>query len=213
MPIFVTGTDTGVGKTITCGYLLKKYKNQIPNLKYWKPIQTGYPPDDDAETVKNLAEVNSTYILNGWKFKEPVSPHFAAELEKKEISIESLKKQFYDYNKKYSLLIEGAGGIMVPLTRKYLWINFIEELQLPVLIVARSTLGTINHTLLTVNILTNRKIKIIGIVFCGKYDEPYIEDNRKIIYEITKIPIISYFDINTDKNIEIDPYNILKNYF
>ncbi|GIX41569.1 MAG: ATP-dependent dethiobiotin synthetase BioD [Leptospiraceae bacterium] len=213
MPVFVTGTDTGVGKTITCGYIMKKYKDLISNLKYWKPVQTGYPPDDDARIVQEISSISSNSILDGLKFKEPVSPHFAAELEKTEISIEELKKQYKYYKENYPLLIEGAGGIMVPITRKYLWIDFVKELEIPVLIVARSTLGTINHTLLTVEALKQREIPIIGIIFCGKHNEPYIEDNRKIISELTKLPVISYFDINIDKFIDVDPQNILKDYF
>lgn len=213
MPVFVTGTDTGVGKTITCGYIMKKYKDLISNLKYWKPVQTGYPPDDDARIVQEISSISSNSILSGLKFQEPVSPHFAAELEKTEISIEELKKQYKYYKENYPLLIEGAGGIMVPITRKYLWIDFVKELEIPVLIVARSTLGTINHTLLTFEALKQREIPIIGIIFCGKYNEPYIQDNRKIISELTKLPIISYFDINIDKFIDVDPQNILKDYF
>ncbi len=210
--IFVTGTDTGVGKTITSAYLLKYYINYIPNLRYWKPVQTGFPPDDDGEVIKNITGLDSKYILHGLKFKEPVSPHYAAERENQIISIEHIKQNYYEYIKDYTLIIEGAGGILVPLTRKYLWIDFVSELRLPVLIVARSTLGTINHTLLTIEVLKQKNISIIGIIFCGKHDEPYIEDNRKIISELSSIPIISYYDINIDRNINIDPHKIILKY-
>ncbi len=207
MSILVTGTDTGVGKTISCAYLLKKYHSLVPNLRYWKPIQTGFPPDDDGETVKNISGLSSEFIISGLRFKNPVSPHFAAELENKVISIENLKQQYYHYSSSYKLIIEGAGGILVPITRNYLWIDWVQELKLPVVIVARSTLGTINHTLLTIEVLKNRKISIIGIIFCGRHDELYIHDNRKIIHEISKIPILSFFDINTDKSIDVDAEN------
>ena len=213
MAIFVTGTSTGVGKTITCAYIMKKYKNTINNLKYWKPIQTGYPPDDDSKTVQIISEVDESFILPSLKFKEPVSPHFAAELEKKEISVEQILNNYHEYNHKYRLVIEGAGGIMVPITRKYLYIDFIKDLNIPVLVVVKSILGSINHSLLTIEALQKRNIKIIGLVFCGEYNEPYLEDTRKIINELTNVPIISYFDINKDNEIDVDPKNILQSYF
>ncbi|MCS7204113.1 MAG: dethiobiotin synthase [Leptospiraceae bacterium] len=212
MPVFVTGTDTGVGKTITSGYILKKYHQKYKNLRYWKPVQTGFPPDDDAKTVLEISNLSESWILPGWKYRAPVSPHFAAELENTEVPLSTLKEAYYNYSKEYSLLIEGAGGILVPLSRTYLWIDWVQELKIPVLIVARSTLGTINHTLLTVEALSKRNIPIIGIVFCGRYDEPYIHDNRKIISELTKLPVISYFDIHKDTNIDVDPNFIIEKY-
>jgi|YNPMSStandDraft_2_1061718.scaffolds.fasta_scaffold14403_2 dethiobiotin synthase len=213
MAIFVTGTSTGVGKTITCAYIIKKYKNIIKNLKYWKPIQTGYPPDDDSKTVQILSEVDESYILPSLKFKEPVSPHFAAELENKEISVEQILNDYQNYKKHYKLVIEGAGGIMVPITRKYLFVDFVKDLNIPVLVVVKSILGCINHSLLTIEALKKRNISIVGLVFCGEHREPYLEDSRKIINELSNVPIISYFDINSDKQIDVDPNNILLKYF
>ncbi len=213
MAIFVAGTSTGVGKTITCAYIIKKFKNVINNLKYWKPIQTGFPTDDDSKTVQILSEVDENFILPSLKFKEPVSPHFAAELENKQVSVEQIINDYHYYKKHYKLVIEGAGGIMVPITRKYLYIDFIKDLNIPVLIVVKSILGSINHSLLTIEALKKRNIEIIGLVFCGEYNAPYLQDTRKIINELTNVPIISYFDINKDKEIDVDPNNILQSYF
>lgn len=212
MSIFITGTDTGVGKTITAGYLLKKYYKEIPSLRYWKPVQTGFPPDDDADTVIKISGAPKDRVIEGIKFRAPVSPHFAAELEHTEIVITSLTESFRLFTKSYSLIIEGAGGVMVPIRRDYLWIDWIEEISIPVLIVARSTLGTINHTLLTAYALKQRNIPVIGIVFCGRHDEPYIHDNRKVIHEITNLPVISYYDINADPFIDVDPDFIVRDY-
>ncbi|MFN3603680.1 MAG: dethiobiotin synthase [Leptonema sp. (in: bacteria)] len=212
MSIFVTGTDTNVGKTITCGLLLKKYYKIYPKIRYWKPIQTGYPPDDDTEVVHNISFLPKEYSLENIKFKLSVSPHLASEFENKVIDIDQLKKDFKKYSKTYSLIIEGAGGILVPLTRNYFWIDWIADLQLPVLVVARSTLGTINHTLLTIEVLKYRKLKTIGIIFCGKQEEEYIKDNRKIIQDISQLPVISYFDFTKEKDIDPDPNFILQPY-
>lgn len=212
MSIFITGTDTNVGKTITSGLLIKKYSKKFTKIRYWKPIQTGYPPDDDSKTVQSISGLSEEYFLKNLKFKAPVSPHYAAELENQEISINNLIEKFINYSKYYSLIVEGAGGILVPLTRNYFWIDFIRDIKIPVVIVARSTLGTINHTLLTIEVLKQRNIEIIGIVFCGKQDEAYIRDNRKIINEISKIPIISYFDYYKEENIDPDPNLIIEKY-
>lgn len=208
MAVFITGTDTNVGKTITSGLLLKKYSKLLPDIRYWKPIQTGYPPDDDSKIVQNISGVSDNFILQGIKFKYPYSPHYAAELENAIIDIHNLKIQFKEYSQRYRLIIEGAGGIYVPLTRNYFWIDWIHELQLPVLIVARSTLGTINHTLLTIQALKNRNITIIGIFFCGEQELDYIKDNKRTINEITQLPI-HYFDYFKDKEIDPDPNHLL----
>ncbi len=212
MSIFVTGTDTNVGKTITSGLLLKKYAKIFPKIRYWKPIQTGYPPDDDGKTVQEISGVSDEFILPNLKFKHPYSPHYASELENIKINLEVLKNQYKEYSQKYSLIIEGAGGVYVPLTRNYFWIDWIQELHLPVLIVARSTLGTINHTLLTVEALKNKNIHIIGIIFCGEQELDYIKDNRKTLQEITNLPI-HYFDFFKEKDIDPDPDHRIISFF
>ncbi len=211
--IFITGTDTGVGKTIASSFIIKAYKNLIPYLKYWKPIQTGYPPDNDSQTVKELAEISDEFILKGMYFKSPTSPHFAAEKENQLIRIEKIDELFLEYTKNYNLIIEGAGGIFVPINRYFFWIDWIQRWNLPVIIVSRSTLGTINHSLLTIEALKSRNIFILGIIFCGKHNEEYIYDNFKTIQEISNIKVISYFDLNNDKEIEIDPEKIIYSFF
>ncbi|MBL8021396.1 MAG: dethiobiotin synthase, partial [Leptospirales bacterium] len=206
MAIFITGTDTGVGKTHAAAGILYRYRN-LNNIKYWKPVQTGTRTDPlDAETVERLTGLGEGYILpTTLSFKEPLSPHRAAELENCEIDIQTLEHKWREFESeggRKSILIEGAGGILVPLNRKSTWIDFIRAINVPVVIAARTGLGTINHTLLTVDYLKSRGAVIAGILYCGEANE----DNILTISRMSGVPSLGRFYFQSVNDFaQIDP--------
>ena len=163
--IFITGTDTGVGKTTVSGLLGRFISDRgyLPVAHKW--IQTGkenFPTD----------YLQWEFV---YKFKFPSSPHLAASLEKKAISVNKIKNSFRSLKKKFDfVIVEGIGGALVPFNRRNLVIDIAKKLNLPVLIVANNKLGAINHTLLTIEAIKMRKMKVIGIIFnnqCRKVDK------------------------------------------
>lgn len=166
MNYFVTAIDTDSGKTLISAIL-----SQALQADYWKPIQCGFPRDVDK--VKELVNNNhSMFYKEAYLLKEPVSPHHAAAAEDIEIDINKilLPEQNYQH-----LIIEGAGGVLVPLNEKDVIIDLAEKFDASVIVVTNTYLGSINHTLLTVNELKRRDLKIKGIIFNGPRNA-YTED-------------------------------------
>jgi dethiobiotin synthase len=166
--LFVTGTDTGVGKTIVCAALMHRYR-KLCSLRYWKPLQTGVEEEDDTATVRKLGECANTEILDqGVRLKHPVSPHLAAQLEGETIELARVCGIPSRHSGELCWIVEGAGGALVPINDSALMVHLMKMLGLPVLIVARTELGTINHTLLTVQALRSRELQIAGVVLVGE---------------------------------------------
>ncbi len=155
MRVFITGTDTGVGKTLVSSWLCAH-----SGFDYFKPIQTGYLEGADSDLVARDAGVYTHPEI--YRYKAPVSPHWAAELEGDEIDLSAI--QLPDAKQ---LVIEGAGGVCVPLNGRDLMIDLIARLDVPVILVASSRLGTINHSLLTLNALHARGLTVLGVVVSG----------------------------------------------
>ena len=156
--IFITGIGTDVGKTIVSAIFTEAFK-----ADYWKPIQCGLPRDSDAieDLISNIeTETHPERFL----FGNALSPHAAARSEKIEIKLSDFKLP----SASNILVIEGAGGLMVPLNNKELVIDLINKFDAEVVLVVKNYLGNINHTLLSIEALKNRKIKIAGLVFNGK---------------------------------------------
>ncbi len=178
-PIFVTGIGTDVGKTcvsaILCEWLL---------ANYWKPVQSGDSDGGDSKTLKKLVSHHSFEIFKeAYKFDAPLSPHAAAKLEGKEIEADSIVLP----KSKNPIIIEGAGGLLVPLNYQNETIcNLILNFNAQVIIVVKEYLGNINHTLLTVSHLKKNNIKIAGLVFVGK-ELPHTWD---IISKMTGLPLL-----------------------
>ncbi len=150
---FVTGTGTGVGKTFYSILLAKKY-----NAQYYKPIQCGTEEADQETVSKNdINIIPTTYML-----QTPSSPHFAAKIENIEININNLQNKFDK-----PTIIEGAGGVMVPINKNQFMLDVIKYFNLPTIIVTSGALGTINHTLLTINALKSANINIAGFIING----------------------------------------------
>lgn len=151
----VTGTDTGIGKTVFSAALAGAL-----GLPYWKPIQSGLEEETDSEAVARLAGV--PIHPETWRLVTPASPHLAAEIDGVTIDADALVPPPGD------LLIEGAGGALVPVTRTLLYADLFARWQIPVIVCARTALGTINHSLLTIEALKARHIPIHGIAFVGE---------------------------------------------
>jgi len=189
--IFVTGTDTGVGKTYVCGLLLKYLKNKGIKAVTQKWIQTGCKSVNESDLGK--CDFDSNLRLP-YIFKMPASPHLAANLEKRRISKKIIINSFKALQKKYDfVIVEGAGGALVPVNGKECIIDITAQLNLPVLLVAQNKLGAINHTLLTIEALRKRKIKILGVVFnnARDQDKKILADNPKIVAKLGKVKILA----------------------
>ena len=166
----ITGTDTGIGKTIFSAALA-----QATRAPYWKPIQSGLEDETDTEVVARLAGV--PVLPEAHRLVTPASPHRAAEIDGVTIDLESLAPP------PGNLVIEGAGGALVPVTRTALYADLFAKWQIPVIICARTSLGTINHSLLTIEALRARGVPIHGLAFLGDA----VEDSEAIIAEISGI--------------------------
>ncbi len=175
--VFVTGTGTNIGKTVVSAAVLHRYRQAAP-LRYWKAVQTGIPDDDDTATVRELGQCSMEEIKSpGYALPRPLSPHLAARLCGETIELSNLVRVVTQEDQTRSWVVEGAGGVLVPLNSTELMIDLILALALPVLVVALSQIGTINHTLLTLEALRSRTITVGGVVLNG---EPNIENQRAI---------------------------------
>jgi dethiobiotin synthase len=148
------------------------------SLRYWKPIQTGIEEDDDTRTVEALTGRDRAAVVEERvRLPRPLSPHLAARLDGRRIALEPLLATAAAQSPGEHWIVEGAGGIMVPINESALMVDLIVALDLPTIVVARSTLGTINHTLLTLDALRTRRVTVAGVVMVG----PRNTDNREAI--------------------------------
>jgi dethiobiotin synthetase len=171
LSLFISGTDTDVGKTIVSAALLTYFYKRNKKASYFKPIQTGFDQDSDQKTVAWLVGGENNISINqGLTFTKPLSPHLAAYYDNANIDTLKLKENTFLSLNSAMNLVEGAGGLLVPIWGSYLMINFIKDLGLPCVLVARSGLGTINHTLLSLEALRLRHIPIFGVVMVGLYN-------------------------------------------
>lgn len=156
---FITGIGTGIGKTIASAVITEKL-----NADYWKPIQSGDLAQSDSLTIESLISNNQTIIHpETYRLSQPLSPHLSAKLDRIEIELNQFQLPETDNN----LIVEGAGGLMVPLNSRALILDLIKHLDLEVILISQHYLGSINHTLLTINTLIQNNIKIKGIIFNG----------------------------------------------
>ena len=196
--IFVTGTDTDVGKTFVCGLLLHFYKEMGVDVGYQKWAATGpdFPPADLTfclETAGLPVVEDDLSLQVPFHFSMPASPHLAAEQQGAELDKQHLLNCYEKMKSRHEVLVvEGVGGLMVPLRRDLLLAELLAELKIPTIIVARSGLGTINHTLLTLEGLRSRGIPVMGVVFSDAVasgNELMIQDNMKTIAELGQIEV------------------------
>jgi dethiobiotin synthase len=188
--IFVTGTDTGVGKTAVSAALLQRYRNSAA-LRYWKPVQTGIERDDDTREVQRLGAGDGEFYELGLRLATPVSPHLAAERAGISIAIEVLLAMLPDDAEQCHWIVEGAGGALVPLNARELMIDLMGALGAGVVVAARSGLGTINHTLLTLEALHRRSLRVAGVVLVGDKNP----DNCAAIERYGQVPVLGEMPI------------------
>ena len=176
---FVTGTDTDVGKTVVAAWLVARL-----GACYWKPVQAGTDPQTDSAIVRRLAGVAQDRILpEAYILPEPLAPHESARRAGLAIDMAKLVPPACDR----PLVVEGAGGLMVPLNDHSYVIDLARELDLPLILVARSTLGTINHTLLSLEAIGRRGLPLAGVVMNG----PETPHNRAAIERYGRVEIIA----------------------
>jgi dethiobiotin synthase len=184
--LFVTGTDTNVGKTAVAAALMHRYRDRVP-LRYWKPIQTGIEVDDDTATVVRLGRCRDAEVIHdGVRLAKPVSPHLAASWSGVTIAIDPLVAIRHAAPPEPAWIVEGAGGVLVPINDREMIVDVIAALELAALVVARTALGTINHTLLTIEALRRRGLPIAGIVLVGPPDA----GAREAIIALGKVAVL-----------------------
>ena len=197
--VFVTGTDTEVGKTVASSLLVATLR-RFGRVGYWKPIQTGIEQDDDTAEVRRLAACADDEIVDrGVRLPRPLSPHLSARLADQRIDVDSLIRLGHSLSKDRFWVVEGAGGLLVPLNDGELLADLIAALELPTVIAARSGLGTINHTLLTLTELRRRSIPVAGVVMLG---QPNPENRAAIEFYgntevLAEIPVLRPLDANS----------------
>ncbi len=177
---FVTGTDTNVGKTVLSALLVAAL-----DAAYWKPVQTGANEGADRDSVRRWAEASEDRLPSErFRFNQPVSPHLASRQAGIQISLEQLALPDVPAGRR--LIVEGAGGVMVPLNDHDLMRDLMRQIAFPVIVAARTSLGTINHTLLTIAALREVNIAICGVALIGDEDI----ENRRAIEHYGKVRVI-----------------------
>lgn len=191
--IFITGTGTEIGKTVIAGGLAAALKQSGTHVGVMKPISSG--DTADAQFLKHAAHVDDELrAINPIYLRHPLAPSVAARIENREIDLSCLETAFTALQQKYDfVIVEGVGGIAVPLRDDFLVAHLIEQLQLPILIVAQAGLGTLNHTLLTVAFAERFGLQIAGIVLNNHSPEVagLAEATNPVeIEKLTNIPVI-----------------------
>jgi dethiobiotin synthetase len=208
--IFITGTDTGVGKTYVAAGIATALKRRGVTVGVMKPAETGCSvrgdqliPRDALRLMKAAGVHDSLSLVNPYRFRKPLAPSVAADLEGKTINVSAIMNAYQRLSARHDfMIVEGAGGIMAPLSQNITFLDLAKALGLPVMIVARPCLGTINHTLLTVSALRERNIEVAGIVI------NHLDDRKAGLAEKTSPTVIER--ISGIKIISIIPYRSKK---
>lgn len=190
--IFITGIGTDVGKTVVASVLTEALK-----ADYWKPVQTGsFFSTDTAKVQKWITNSESKCHPEGYLLKQYMSPHAAAELEGIDINLSQINMP---ETTNATLIMEGAGGLMVPLNRKEFMVDLITKFDAEVILVVQNYLGSINHSLLSIDVLKSRGIKILGMVFNGARHQL----SEDIIVDYSGLKILGWINKEKDLNSEV----------
>jgi dethiobiotin synthetase len=195
--IFVTGTDTEVGKTVVACGIARFLRMREIKVGVMKPVASG--TRDDAKLLIRAAEVSDDLsLVNPLFFKAPLAPTVAAAMERRELHLENVYSAFWTLSKKYDVMIvEGIGGVKVPLGESTYVADMIEALRLPALVVSRAGLGTLNHTLLTLEALEKEKIQTLGVLFNGGKGSTFVEKtNPEALQEHTTVQVMGHLKWN-----------------
>ncbi len=203
--VFIAGTSTGVGKTWVTGLLGRVWLEQGHRVVTQKWVQTGHP-ESDCKTHQDVMHYSFPPQLEKdrcpYRFDFPGSPHLASKLENTVIQKENIVNSFFRLSKQYdAVIVEGSGGVLVPYSDQRFLIDIADELQLPLFLVATNSLGSINHTLLTLEALEYRHHTVKGIVFTQTepcLDPHIIEDTPEIVGRFSRVPILGTLDYSLD---------------
>ncbi len=206
---FVTGTDTGVGKTVVTAALIRAIRLSGLRVGGMKPIETGCFKSEfrvrervlipsDGMFLREMADMDDSIdLVAPVRYKNPLAPLTASEIENVPVDIKKIKKAYSELSKNFDVvIIEGIGGLLVPITRDYLVIDLAKDFSLPVIIISRPGLGTINHTLLTVNCAIREGLDIAGIII--NYSQPpdgtiAEATNPEVIRQMSSVPLLGIF--------------------
>ncbi|MBW7898027.1 ATP-dependent dethiobiotin synthetase BioD 1 [Candidatus Brocadiaceae bacterium B188] len=213
---FITGTDTHVGKTMVAGGLAALYRNKGLDVGVMKPIATGCKRvnntliSDDAIFLKNSAEVDDEYeLINPVSLEQPLAPTIAARLSDTKIDLEKIRMAYDSLCERHEyLIIEGIGGLLVPIDEYYFVVDLAYEMELPVIVVCRPNLGTINHTLLTVSYAREHGLTVKGIVMNESTEngnDVVMRTNIDEIKRLTGLPLLGV--IPFDKGLDVTKFN------
>ena len=205
--VFITGTDTGVGKSIFSAVLALSLYNQGKKVCISKPIQTGSPKDSDF--LKELTE-NKIPVFNTYSFLLSAAPLVSAEHEKKEIDINKIISDIKKLEKEFDcVIVEGIGGIAVPIKNNYLVADLVKDLNYPAVIVARPSLGTINHSVLTIEFAKEKRLNLLGFVISGyeTLNDPAVKTAPDVISKMTQVKCI--MKLSKVKNLSYESINLI----
>lgn len=213
--IFITGTDTGVGKTfVACG-LIRALKDMGMNVCPIKPVESGcrvhkgnLVPADTTALVTASGVREPVDMINPYRLRHPLAPSVAAEIEGVKIDRRKILSAYNRLSNKYDItVVEGAGGIMVPVYKKYLFLDMAGDLGLPVVIVSRPGLGTINHTLLTIESLMHKGLDVKGVIINyaeGKKRGLCEKTSPEVIEKLGGVPVLGIVPYSDNRNRALD---------
>jgi len=190
--LFITGTDTGVGKTFFASSLVRALRSLGIEAAGFKPVETGCTPE--CSDARLLGEASGVYLEPVYSFKTPVAPSVASELEGVKVEPERIKERIRELSARHPfLVVEGAGGIMVPITWSYTYLELASELSLPTVVVALNKLGVINHTLLTVEVLRSRGVEVKAVVLNSfKKEDESFDTNYQSLKRLLDLPLFQF---------------------
>jgi dethiobiotin synthetase len=201
--VFITGTDTGVGKTLIAAGLVTALKEQGIDVGVMKPLESGAPPfgsvpiPRDALYLKEIAGVHDDLdLINPYCFQAPLAPSIAAEKEGVEVDLQKIQVQYEELKGRHQfMVVEGAGGMLVPIAQGVLLPELIKLLGLPLLLVARSSLGTINHTLLSLFYCQEEGLEVMGLIMSKSTPDadPSEASNAQVVAQFSGVPVLGSF--------------------
>jgi dethiobiotin synthetase len=205
--LFIAGTDTGVGKTLVAAGLARMLVNRGVKVGVFKPVASGGVPSRDGKLLQKAARLpdSAYHEIVPVHYKQPLAPWVAAWKEGA-VPLKKIEKAFRKVLKKYDrLIVEGIGGILVPIQKSFWAIDWKIKWKLPVLVVARAGLGTINHTLLTVEALQMRKIKVLGVLVNGYKGKTIAEKtNTRVLRKLLDVPVYGPLKFNPKYRTDLD---------
>ena len=229
MSLLVTGTDTDVGKTYVSCIIARELAEQAGSLGVFKPACSGAAQDEngnwhwaDLDALAAAAGIEDPHSISPFRFRAPLAPYLSAQAESQAVDVATILESFNKTKNEHdTVLVEGVGGLLCPLTHEYLVADFAQDAGLPLLIVARLGLGTLNHTLLTVEAAKKRGLRVIGIVLSDGDNTPSdvsTQSNPHEIARLTDVPVLgvvpygsnSILDANTRRPVKIEWIQLVK---